>query len=332
MPSDSSLVDHGDDEIRFRKGANWISDNVKTLMQWIHISAIYIDILGESIKHYKRILRTSVILNLILSSIASTVSISQYSDVTTRYPALDWCIKAGFTLSTIVIALNAGYLKVYNIQEKVEKGIRLQQQWIEFGTTLSSELQLPVEHRKDALFFIIRMKDVYAGLIKQHIVANRAILKKIALKNGVSADVLTLSDLLERSIQSEAVRIEGLEPNRRVRKTESFLQLPADSVQIPVSGKKPIENETKAPFVPSPLSLQLARHRLRRAPLAPPTPIVMSQRKRISSYVLEPSVVRTEGLGSIPERDGESQDTESVHSTQSYTDARAAPTQPTIEV
>lgn len=310
MPSES-LSDHGDEELRFRKGANWISENVKTLMRWIHISAIYIDILGESIKHYKRILRTSTIVNLILSSIASTVSISQYGNITTNYLTLDWFIKGGITLSTIIIALNAGYMKVYNIQEKVEKSIRLQQQWIEFGTTLSSELQLPVEHRKDALFFIIRMKDMYATLIKQHIVANRAILKKIALKNGVSADVLTLSDLLERSIQSEALRLNELEQKPLLRKqtVATLTTLPKDTIlqmdNTPVIVKK---------YVPSVKKLVKARAALKSTSKKPQN-ILVSPRQQISSYVLEPSVIRTE-LPPVQEVDSdtETQDSQSVRS------------------
>lgn len=303
MPSES--LSDGEEEIRFRKGSNWIPENVKTLMRWIHISAIYIDILGESIKHYKRILRTSTIVNLILSSIASTVSISQYGNITTNYLTLDWFIKGGVTLSTIIIALNAGYMKVYNIQEKVEKSIRLQQQWIEFGTTLSSELQLPVEHRKDALFFIIRMKDMYATLIKQHIVANRAILKKIALKNGVSADVLTLSDLLERSIQSEALRLEELSQKPLPRK-QTLAVFPKDTVLQ-------MDQTPAKKFVPSVAKLLKARASLRST--AKPQNVLISPRQQISSYVLEPSVVRTE-LPPVQEvdSDAETQDSRSIRS------------------
>lgn len=68
-----------EDHIQFKKGANWVPENIKTLMQWVHMSAIYIDILGESTKMYKRTLRAHTIVNLMLSSFASTVSLSQFS-------------------------------------------------------------------------------------------------------------------------------------------------------------------------------------------------------------------------------------------------------------
>lgn len=324
MPTNgsSSVSEQPEEEIRFRKGANWIPDNVKTLMQWIHISAIYIDILGESTKLYKRILRASTIINLVLSSFASTITISQYSDVTNQILALDWVVKGLVTLSTIAITINAGYLKVYNIQEKVEKAIRLQQQWIDFGTAISSELQLPVEHRKDALFFIIKMKETYTALIKQHIVANRRILKKIANKNGVAADVLTLSDLLERSIQSEAARIDEeyfkttnfLRGMQKQDDTESDRRNKSDKgdkddkddkedkvnngdktdnserVAIPIRRIASIHQTSKPEkigFVPSVAKLLQARQSLRKT-------VLTSPRSSISNYVMKPSFVRSE--------------------------------------
>lgn len=311
-PDTSSVTESHEDEIHFKKGANWISENVKTLMLWIHISAIYIDILGESTKLYKRTLRTSTIINLILSSVASTITVTQYSEITKNYPVLDWLIKGLIMLSTVIITLNAGYLKVYNIQEKVEKSIRLQQQWIEFGTALSSELQLPVEHRKDALYFIIRMKDTYSTLIKQHIVANRSILKKIAFKNGVEADILTLSDLLERSIQAETGRIE--EDAARIRSSKLASVLREAGAVVPRRTSKLGETTTAAAavspkrnkFVPSAAKLLQAKNLLKhvpsfseqeRGPVTKPSKVnvLSSPRSSISNYLFAaPTAPRTE--------------------------------------
>ena len=42
---------------KFVKGANWdSSENVRTLLQWIHISAIYLDVLIEAATHYRRVI------------------------------------------------------------------------------------------------------------------------------------------------------------------------------------------------------------------------------------------------------------------------------------
>jgi len=206
-PSPPSVI-QGEDEFKFKKGANWQPDNVKTLMQWIHISAIYIDVLGESTKFYKRILRSHTIMNLFLSTLGGTTSLTQFNTGPETFTGLNTLMKVILTAITFIIALSHGYLKIYNIHDKVEKNVKLQQQWIQFGSTLTSEMQLPVSLRKDALYFIIKMNDTYSQLFKQHIVANRHILKAVARKNGVNHEVLTLSDLFERTIQAEAQRIE----------------------------------------------------------------------------------------------------------------------------
>ena len=199
-------------DFKFRKGANWIPENIRTLMQWVHISAIYIDILGETTKMYKRTLRGHTILSLMLSSLAGTASLSQFNLNEKDNPVISTILKVFFTVMTIVIALSNGYLKVYEIQDKLEKQIRLQQQWIQFGSTITSEMQLPVHLRKDAIYLIMTMTDTYTTLFKQYINANRRIMAKVAEKNGITADNLTLSDLFERVIESEAHRVKIMIP------------------------------------------------------------------------------------------------------------------------
>jgi hypothetical protein len=239
-------------DFKFRKGANWIPENVKTLMQWVHISAIYIDILGESTKMYKRILRGHTILNLSLSSLAGTVSLSQFNISEAENPKISLFLKVVFTIMTIVIALSNGYLKVYEIQEKLEKQIRLQQQWIQFGSTITSELQLPVDLRKDALYLIMTLNDTYTALFKNHIVANRRIMKHVAAKNGLTADNLTLSDLFERIVESEGIRLKIIvDPQEsKPERQHSFLLTTQDSqtdIKPPLTNAKRTFSMYKAP-------------------------------------------------------------------------------------
>jgi hypothetical protein len=52
----------------FKTGANWTQENVQTLMQWVHISAIYLEIMSESTHYYKKLLRRHSVLTLILSN------------------------------------------------------------------------------------------------------------------------------------------------------------------------------------------------------------------------------------------------------------------------
>jgi hypothetical protein len=192
---------------KFEKGANWESDNVRTLLQWIHISAIYIDVLIEAASHYRRIIRRSTILNLLLSTLASTVSLSQFNLKEAEQPELSMFLKVFFSVSTVVLALSAGFLKVYQIQEKLEKSLQLQQEWIAFGSKITSEMQLPVHLRKDALFLLIKLKETYANLVKQQATLSGKIISRVAARNGMRKEELTLSDLFERILKSEADRI-----------------------------------------------------------------------------------------------------------------------------
>jgi hypothetical protein len=201
--ADDSLANY-----TFEKGANWESDNVRTMLQWIHISAIYIDVLNEAAGYYRRIIRRNTVMNLILSTLASTVSLSQFNLKESENPELTLMLKIFFSMSTVILALSAGFLKVYQIQEKLEKSIQLQQEWTAFGSKITSEMQLPVSLRKDALFMIVKLKEVYANLMKQQGNVSGKIVSRVAARNGLRKEELTLSDLFERILKSEAERIE----------------------------------------------------------------------------------------------------------------------------
>jgi len=153
----------------FKTGANWTQENVQTLMQWVHISAIYLEIMSEATQHYKTLLRRNSVLNLILSTLAGTASLSQFSINENNNPTLTLLLKGFFTVMSFIISISVGYLKIYQIQEKMETTIRLQQEWTVFGSKITSEMQLPENLRKDALFLIIRMKETYFELIKSQV-------------------------------------------------------------------------------------------------------------------------------------------------------------------
>jgi hypothetical protein len=112
-----------------------------------------------------------------------------------------------------IVAVSAGYIKIYQIQEKLEKAIKLQQEWTSFGSILSSELQLPLHLRKDALYLIIKNKDLYLELFKQQVEISSAIVAKVARRNGLDAHALSLSELFERVLDNEADRIGITTPN-----------------------------------------------------------------------------------------------------------------------
>ncbi len=202
--TDNDLVNY-----KYARGQNWNPENVRTLMQWIHLSAIYVDIMNESTGYYRRWLRRNTILNLLFSTIASTVSISQFNISETNNPTLSFALKIMFSVMTSTLAVATGLVKIYQIQEKLESSIQLQQDWTLFGSRLTSEMQLPEHLRKDALYLIVKMKDTYSGLIKAQTYIPKTIIREVAARNGVKPQDLMLSELFERVIQGEVARIAG---------------------------------------------------------------------------------------------------------------------------
>jgi hypothetical protein len=81
MPNSEGTTDHEVENYHFEKGANWDVENVKTILQWIHIAAINLDVMTEANTHYKRYIRRNTIISLILSTLASTASLSQSGGV-----------------------------------------------------------------------------------------------------------------------------------------------------------------------------------------------------------------------------------------------------------
>jgi hypothetical protein len=194
---------------KFVRGENWTEENIRTLISWLHTSAVMLDLTREATTYYRKLMRRSTIINLVFSSVAGTVSLSQFngSSDSATYKTLDTLLKAFFSAASILVALNTGYIKVYQVQERLESTIQLQQQWSNFGSLITSELQLPIALRKDALQIITKMKETYHHLIRDHVDINRNILEKVAVRNGISPQQLTITDLFERVIAEELTRL-----------------------------------------------------------------------------------------------------------------------------
>jgi hypothetical protein len=198
----------------FKRGDNWTQENIHTLTQWAHIAAMSCDLYNESTIYYRNLMRRNTVFNLIVSSFAGIASLSQFSLDAQTNEILSFLLKGFFSLASILVALNSGFLKIYEVQERLEGSIRLQNAWTQFGSRLSSEMQLPVSLRKDALYMIVKLKETYHELIKDQIQVNKNILAKVAIRNGLSPQALTITDLFERTIQGELMRIEDVEMSR----------------------------------------------------------------------------------------------------------------------
>lgn len=192
-----------------RRGQGWEDPNiVKILTEWIHYASVYLDILSEATEGYRKTLRMNTIINLIVSTLASTLSVSTFNTSEMDSPRAALGIKITFTILTFTLTIAAGYIKVYQIQEKLENSLRLKQEWALFGSKISSEMQLPLVLRKNAIFLISTMKGTYLDLVKSDMGIKKDIIRRMAARSGLKEDDLTLSELFERIIKNEIYRIQ----------------------------------------------------------------------------------------------------------------------------
>jgi hypothetical protein len=145
-------------------GTNWTKTNVSTMFEWLSVAAFNIRCLELGSDYNRRTIRKHTILGLVLSTLSGTISVSQFGASDTRTATL--VLNGIFALFSFTIAVFTGYLKIYQVQERLEQFIKLKQDWTAFATSIASELQLPIELRRDALFVIIKNKNTYLDLLK----------------------------------------------------------------------------------------------------------------------------------------------------------------------
>ncbi len=192
-----------------RRGQGWEDpNNMKILTEWIHYAAVYLDILSEATEGYRKTLRMNTIINLIVSTLASTLSVSTFNTSEQDSPRTALALRIIFTILTFSLTIAAGYIKVYQIQEKLENSLRLKQEWALFGSKISSEMQLPLILRKNAIFLISTMKGTYLDLVKSDMGIKKDIIRRMADRSGLVEDDLTLSELFERIIKNEIYRLQ----------------------------------------------------------------------------------------------------------------------------
>jgi len=143
---------------------NWNDNNITTLIDWTTYSAFNIEALDQSIKFLQGINRWNTIISLLLSSSAGTISTARFGLDSNSY--LNNVFNYLFTIMSFSMTIFAGIIKVYQVQEKIERLIKLKQEWIEFSLTIAAEFQLPLIERQDALILIKKYKSKYLDLLK----------------------------------------------------------------------------------------------------------------------------------------------------------------------
>lgn len=171
--------------LKFKVGTNWTGNNISTLLSWISISAYNIECLELAIDESRAVLRRNTIFALFVSTLAGTLNITQFNLIPQEY--VNIVIKILLSLFTFSVAINAGRIKIYQYQEALEDYIKIKQEWISFVVQISTELQLPIHLRRDALYLIETYKDKYLDLLKFECEISDVIKTKI--KNKMENDI-----------------------------------------------------------------------------------------------------------------------------------------------
>jgi len=145
-------------------GRNWTKTNVVTLFDWLTVAAFNMQCLDYAISLYRSSIRNFTIYGLLVSTLSGTISLSQFGFDQTH--VANRVLQGIFTFLTFSLAMYTGYMKIYQIQERLEQYIKLRQDWAIFATTIGSEMQIPIELRRDALNLIVKYKSTYLDLIK----------------------------------------------------------------------------------------------------------------------------------------------------------------------
>lgn len=260
-----------------RRGENWSHQEVKILTEWIHISATFLDILSEACESYRKTIRANTIVNLVVSTLASTLSVGTFNVSAESSPATALSLKIVFTIMTMMLTIAAGYIKVYQIQEKLENSLRLKNEWALFGSKISSEMQLPLMLRPNGIALVNKMKDTYLQLVQSDLGIRKDIIKRMAARSGLTTDDLTLSEIFERIASDEVNR---LHDDITIRADcQSVEEPPLPYEQPPVPQPVHAENHVESMF-----KGMLGR---KAAPSLRSSPI--KDRARIASFIQKPA-------------------------------------------
>ena len=149
-------------------GTNWTPANAKTIADWMYMGSYQMKLLDLAISDGRSFIRKNAITGIILSTLTGTLSVSTFTinDPLHIYGNITSIL---FTLFSFTVAIFTGYIKIYQIQERLEEFIKNRQDWMNFTSVITSELQLPQHLRRDALYLILKHKEKHLDLIKRDV-------------------------------------------------------------------------------------------------------------------------------------------------------------------
>lgn len=147
---------------------NWTDKNRKTVINWrndlTQIGFAYDYVIS---KYRKREKKYSIWL-FIISSVITTISLSQFNSSEDENELLSTIFKIGFVLLSFIATLLSGIQKINNYSKLIEEFRTYVNDLENFVTILSSELMLPDNLRKDALDFILLHRATFQKLLSNN--------------------------------------------------------------------------------------------------------------------------------------------------------------------
>jgi hypothetical protein len=168
-------------EKKYRSKKNWDIANTTTVIDWINTANLYILMMDIYAKDMRHLLRVNTLWSLMISSITSTISITQFTIDETNYPELSFAIKMVIFITSLVTSIITGYIKVEKIQEKIETIDGSREKWMKFMTIMTNELQVSSKLRNDAEELISKHRSTFNELSFRRIEIPKSIEEKTSI-------------------------------------------------------------------------------------------------------------------------------------------------------
>jgi hypothetical protein len=182
-------MEYFNENLSLRKTKKWDVGNTTTIVDWISVSNLNILILDAYLIHLRRILGVNTLWSLVISSITSTISVTQFTINDTTEPVLSFWIKVIIFISSIFTSLITGYIKVQKIQETIEMLEEHKSKWMTFMYSLLSEIQVGINFRKSATDLINSKKEEFNNVnSKQFMIPKTVRLKVSKFLTGSAID------------------------------------------------------------------------------------------------------------------------------------------------
>ena len=164
-----------------RINKRWDITNTITIVEWINCCNLYVLTMDTYLTNLRSVLRVNTLWSLLISSITSTVSITQFTITDTDYPLLSMIVKGAIFLTSIITSLITGYIKVEKIQEKIEQVDKTRYKWLQFLFLLTSELQVGAKLRNNAEELICNKRNEFNKLSSKRLEVPKSVERAVSL-------------------------------------------------------------------------------------------------------------------------------------------------------